>query len=132
MKLFGTTHLSGAALGQPYSRDATIQMLQTLCQWAGKEAKSLEPKTKKGRPANYWREVFFIIVAEAYTAARGKVSAKWQDAKGRREGPFLRVLRAINRRLPAGRRIESEAALDSRVATDIAIWGRWKNRPRKA
>ena len=137
MGRFSTKHLSGAVLGQPYSQAAMMAMLQTVRRWAEQRAKSLEPKRgRKGRHPNLWLEYFIVLIAEAYTAAGGTVSASYQETMQRRQTPFLRVLRAVHRHLPAKRQAKTERrkkseydwALDERAACAIGVWGEWKVR----
>lgn len=79
-------------------------------------------RRRAGRPRDEWLDEFIAIVAEAYHRAGGKVSAAPQP-NGKRETPFLRVLRAIYQKLPEERQTaKSLSALDVRARRAIPRW----------
>lgn len=132
-RVFGATHVTGEALAQPFSVDVVAALLRTMHRHADRVARELAPpKGRKGLPPNMWFEYFILIVATAFTAAGGTASAaqsglEGEDGKRHRETPFLRVLRFIHERLPAGKRAPSVKALDERAARTLGLLARSRN-----
>ncbi len=110
------------------SKDDARRVLESLAELARHGSQALKPEGKgRGRRPNIWLGYFILIIANAYAAAGKKPSAAYQQALGRRETPFLRVLRAIHERLPSNRRAASNSALDELAAEAFRLWREWRN-----
>lgn len=111
MRQFGDPRVTEEMLGCGLLMPPLTAQLKALCRLAEHRGHALKSDGEGGRPINHWARAFIVTVAAAFEDAGGVVSAAYQDAKGRRNSPFLRVLRTINLRLPSTRRMR-EAALD--------------------
>lgn len=127
---FGDPRVTGEMLGLGLLMPPLTSELEALCIWAEHQAPKLGRDGKRGRAPDLWLDWFIILVSDAFNAAGGTPAAGEQSKLGRRESPFLRVLRFIHRRLPDKRRAESDAALDARAAR--SDWKEWTAHRRKA
>lgn len=109
------------------SRTEHVAYLSSLYRAARVGIADVTPeKRRPGKPPNVWYEYFVCIVADAFHEVGGAVSAAKQSGKGRRETPFLRVLRFVNSKLPERSRAECDATVDERAATAIPRWKGWR------
>ena len=120
--LFGEKMLSGEALLQLRDGDALVSAVTELSRLAKHGSNQLGPNgEQRGAPRKTWLTYFIFIVAEAFKAAGGIVSAAWQDDKGKRESRFLLVLTEVHSHLPHTRQAKPISRLVSRAREAITL-----------
>lgn len=118
---FGERRLTGASLLQFQSAASLQSSIAELARLAQRAEQALTLPGRGGQP-KVWITYVVFAVAEAFESAGGRASTAWQDHLGKRDSRFLRVLRAVHRRLPASRRVAPASRLESVARTAMARW----------